>query len=336
MDLLAADIATSPATEQFVARRNFDSYQSHSWASGTSPFADGNNQESVSEAVNAYAGLSLWAQAVGNTDLAAEADWMLSLEARSSATDWLEPDVSGFAGYGHRIVVLNWGGKRDYATWFSAEPAAKLGILLLPMLMTPIVVGVMWRALLNPDWGMVDWTIRAIGLTPPDWLGSVDMAMVTLVLVDSWQWTPFVFVIVFARLQALPQDVFEAASVDGAGAWRTFWNITLPMLMPSIIVALIFRTITALQTFDIPYTMTKGGPGNEYDRQSPYRKHVCINQVVGKRHEDASSAFDHQCATNRWQRQLCRMYLDPIQPRGFMRRTWCFKAIGFWQKCGVR
>ena len=114
MNLLAADLA-SQGNGYFPDRRAFDVYASHSWASGTSPFADGNNQESVSEAVNAYAGLSLWAQAVGNTDLAAEADWMLSLEARSSATDWLEPDVSGFAGYGHRIVVLNWGGKRDYA-----------------------------------------------------------------------------------------------------------------------------------------------------------------------------------------------------------------------------
>ena len=134
------------------------------------------------------------------------------------------------------------------------------GILLLPMLMTPIVVGVMWRALLNPDWGMVDWTIRAIGLTPPDWLGSVDMAMVTLVLVDSWQWTPFVFVIVFARLQALPQDVFEAASVDGAGAWRTFWNITLPMLMPAVVFAAIFRAVDAFRSFDLIYGLSYGGP----------------------------------------------------------------------------
>ena len=87
----------------------------------------------MSEAVNAYAGLSLWAQATGDEALVAEADWMLALEARSSAAYWLEPDLSSFTGYVHRIVPLNWGGKRDYATWFSAEPAAKLGILLLPM-----------------------------------------------------------------------------------------------------------------------------------------------------------------------------------------------------------
>lgn len=132
MNLLAADIA-SAGSSHFPDRRAFDAYSSHSWASGTSPFADGNNQESISEAVNAYAGLSLWAQAIGDNALGVEADWMLSLEAHSSATGWLEPDLSGFSGYSAGIVALNWGGKRDYATWFSPEPAAKLGILLLPM-----------------------------------------------------------------------------------------------------------------------------------------------------------------------------------------------------------
>jgi len=132
MNLLAADIGSVGGTD-FPDRRAFDAYAGHSWASGTSPFADGNNQESVSEAVNAYAGLSLWGQAIGDAALAADADWMLALEAHSSSAYWLEPDLSSFAGYRHRIVALNWGGKRDYATWFSAEPAAKLGILLLPM-----------------------------------------------------------------------------------------------------------------------------------------------------------------------------------------------------------
>src|SRR5688572_23038667 len=96
------------------------------------------------------------------------------------------------------------------------------GILVLPMLITPIVVGVMWRALLNPDWGLLNWAIAWLGLEPPNWLGSIEMAMKTLVLVDVWQWTPFVFIVVFARLQALPQDVFEAAQIDGAGALMTF------------------------------------------------------------------------------------------------------------------
>jgi multiple sugar transport system permease protein len=134
------------------------------------------------------------------------------------------------------------------------------GILMLPMLMTPIVVGLMWRALLNPDWGMVDWTIRSIGLEPPDWLGSVGMAMITLVLVDSWQWTPFVLLIVFARLQALPQEVFEAASVDGAGPLVTFRRITLPMLMPAIVFAGVFRAVDAFRSFDLVFGLSYGGP----------------------------------------------------------------------------
>ncbi|TPJ31299.1 sugar ABC transporter permease [Mesorhizobium sp. B2-8-3] len=134
------------------------------------------------------------------------------------------------------------------------------GILLLPMLMTPIVVGVMWRALLNPDWGLVDWAIKAVGLTPPDWLGTVSMSMVTVIMVDCWQWTPFVFMIVFARLQALPQEVFEAAQVDGAGPVVTFRRITLPMLRPAIVFAAVFRAVDAFRSFDLIYGLSYGGP----------------------------------------------------------------------------
>jgi multiple sugar transport system permease protein len=106
------------------------------------------------------------------------------------------------------------------------------GILVLPMLITPIVVGVMWRALLNPDWGLVNWVIEQFGFEPPNWLGSIGMAMKTLIMVDVWQWTPFVFIIVYARLQALPQDVFEAAQLDGATRLSTLRRVTLPLLMP--------------------------------------------------------------------------------------------------------
>lgn len=134
------------------------------------------------------------------------------------------------------------------------------GILLLPMLMTPIVVGVMWRALLNPDWGLVNWAIAEVGLTPPIWLGSIEMSMITLIIVDCWQWTPFVFIIVFARLQALPQDVFEAAQVDGAGPFKTFQRITLPMLMPAIAFAAVFRGVDAFRSFDLVYGLSYGGP----------------------------------------------------------------------------
>ena len=132
LTLLAADIASSGG-EHFPTRRAFDPYGSHSWASGTSPFADGNNQESVSESVNAYAGLELWAQAAGDQGLAGQAAWMASAEAHAGLVYWTNPDLSEFPGYQAGIVSLLWGGKRDYATWFSPEPAAKLAILLLPM-----------------------------------------------------------------------------------------------------------------------------------------------------------------------------------------------------------
>lgn len=134
MNLLAADIASSVPGE-FPVRRNFDAYSGHSWASGTSPFADGNNQESSAEAVHAWAGLRLWADAAGNQALAAEASWMQSLEAATAQVYYLAFDESDpvYAGYEHRISPLIFGGKRDYATWFSPERAAALGIQLLPM-----------------------------------------------------------------------------------------------------------------------------------------------------------------------------------------------------------
>ncbi|MFP5416373.1 MAG: glycosyl hydrolase [Actinomycetes bacterium] len=134
MDLLAADIAMAPASDLLPMRRNFDAYASHSWASGTSPFADGNNQESSSEAVNAWAGLTLWAQARDNAPLEAQARWMHALEAQAARAYWTDFDASDpvYAGYGHSIVPLIFGGKRDYATWFSAEPAAHLAILVIP------------------------------------------------------------------------------------------------------------------------------------------------------------------------------------------------------------
>ncbi|GAA0338077.1 glycosyl hydrolase [Micropruina glycogenica] len=135
MNLLAADIATSSTNEYFVSRRNFDSYASHSWASGTVPFADGNNQESASEAVTAYAGLTLWAQASGNKALEVEARWMHALEGASAQAYWTNFNLSDpvYSGFTHKVMPLNWGGKRDYATWFSAEPAAALAILLIPV-----------------------------------------------------------------------------------------------------------------------------------------------------------------------------------------------------------
>jgi endo-1,3(4)-beta-glucanase len=134
LDILAADVAAGAEDDALPGLRAFDPYRGHSWASGLSPFADGNNQESSSEAVGAWNGLALWARASGDDALAERAEWMLSHEAASALSLWLEPDLAGIPdGYEHGIVSLSWGGKRDYATWFSPEPSAILGIQVLPV-----------------------------------------------------------------------------------------------------------------------------------------------------------------------------------------------------------
>jgi multiple sugar transport system permease protein len=135
------------------------------------------------------------------------------------------------------------------------------GILILPMLLTPIVVGLMWRALLDPNWGLLNWIFVQIGVGQVGWLSDPSVALWTLVVVDSWQWTPFVFVIVYARLQALPQEVFEAGSVDGANWLQRTLYLTLPLLWPAIVFAAVFRAIDAFRTFDLVYGLTNGGPG---------------------------------------------------------------------------
>ena len=134
------------------------------------------------------------------------------------------------------------------------------GILILPMMLTPIVVGLMWRALLNPNWGMLNWIANELGFDNVQWLSDPGTALRTLILVDCWQWTPFVFVIVYARLQALDQEVFEAGSVDGATWFQRTRYLTLPMLMPAIVFAAVFRGIDAFRTFDLVYGLTNGGP----------------------------------------------------------------------------
>jgi endoglucanase Acf2 len=135
MTLLAADIASGSDTGLTPQWRPFDVYASHSWAAGTGDFADGNNQESSSEAVTAWAGLQLWAQVAEDEDLERQAAWMMSAEALAATTYWTNFDTSDpiYDGFDHGAMGINWGGKRDYATWFSPEPSAILGIQLIPM-----------------------------------------------------------------------------------------------------------------------------------------------------------------------------------------------------------
>jgi len=133
-------------------------------------------------------------------------------------------------------------------------------ILLAPMFITPIAVGLMFRFLLNSEIGIIPFYLSKIGVSI-DWF-SPELALFSIVLIDVWQWTPFMLLMFLAGLEALPKTPFEAARVDGAGPWLTFSSITLPMLRPVIVVALIIRSLDAFKVFEYVFAITRGGPGN--------------------------------------------------------------------------
>jgi multiple sugar transport system permease protein len=135
-------------------------------------------------------------------------------------------------------------------------------LFLLPLAAAPVASLFNWRLMLNASYGVINYLLGAVGLPQPDWGGDAGMALLSLVIVDTWQWTPFVLVILVGGLTAIPHDVYEAAAVDGAGSWRTFWHVTLPLVRPFALVALLFRGIDALKTFDSIQVLTGGGPGS--------------------------------------------------------------------------
>lgn len=139
---------------------------------------------------------------------------------------------------------------------------AATAILLLPFAVTPVVSALIFRELLNPNYGWVNWALDKLGLPSTiDWLGSSGTAWLSLVALDVWQWTPFVALILIAGLQSLPKEPEEAASIDGAGYWQVFRYVTLPQLLPFIAIAVVLRLIQAFKTFDSFKVMTNGGPG---------------------------------------------------------------------------
>lgn len=134
-------------------------------------------------------------------------------------------------------------------------------LMLLPMVMTPVIVALSWRMLFSPTYGLFDYLLSVIGLAQPDWLGDSRVALLSVIAVDVWQWTPFMFLMLTAGLHSLPSEPFEAARVDGAGRLAMFRFLTLPMMRNIIIIAVIFRAIDAFDTFDIIWVLTNGGPG---------------------------------------------------------------------------
>lgn len=134
-------------------------------------------------------------------------------------------------------------------------------LYLLPLAITPIAATFTFRLMFNPSLGVLNYFMKLLGLEPQAWLASPNTAMISLIIVDTWQWTPFILLICLGGLASLPSEPFEAAKVDGASSWQIFTKITVPMLYPFIGLALLFRSIDAFKTFDIIYVLTSGGPG---------------------------------------------------------------------------
>lgn len=134
-------------------------------------------------------------------------------------------------------------------------------LFIIPMVVAPVVAGGIFRMILDPLWGICNYLLDLVGIGPLDWFGNPDLAMASIVIIDTWRWTPFVVLIATAALLALPKDVFEAADIDGASWWTKLWSITLPLLMPIIAATFVVRWLGAVKMFDIALAATYGGPG---------------------------------------------------------------------------
>lgn len=141
-------------------------------------------------------------------------------------------------------------------------------IMLFPLMLAPVVAGVLWRTLFQSSYGVINWVIGLVGIPAQPWLGSPSQALPAVIAVEIWQNLPVVTFILAAGIQSLPVDLYKAAQVDGASAWQIFRRITLPLLKPVILVLLLLRIMDAFKVFDIVFTMTYGGPGQTTELMS--------------------------------------------------------------------
>lgn len=151
-------------------------------------------------------------------------------------------------------------------------------IMILPILLPPVAIGSMWKLMYNYDFGLFNQMLRVVGMGPANFLGSVDWSLLAVVAVDIWHWTPLVFLILFAAVESLPQDVLEAARIDGASMWQTIRLVILPLLGPALAVATLFRSIAAFKAFDQVYLLTSGGPGTSTELISLHLNRVFFEQ----------------------------------------------------------
>jgi multiple sugar transport system permease protein len=134
-------------------------------------------------------------------------------------------------------------------------------IFILPMMIAPIVVGLIWRYMYNPQFGIINKTLKKWGFESIPWLSSPDWALPSVIIADIWQWTPFIFILSLAALQSLPRSALEAARIDGASGWQQIIYIKIPLMMPVLVVAALLRMIDAFKVLEVIFIMTNGGPG---------------------------------------------------------------------------
>lgn len=143
-------------------------------------------------------------------------------------------------------------------------------LFLIPMMLTPIAVGYMWRMIFDVGRGPITGILQRLGLPAVGWITETRLSIYSIIIADVWQWTPFMFLILFAALQAIPRDYVEAAKVDGASGWQLFRNVTLPLLAPASIAAILLRAMESFKIMDIIYIMTGGGPGRSTESLTMY------------------------------------------------------------------
>lgn len=152
---------------------------------------------------------------------------------------------------------------------FGGRGAAR-ALIMLPMMATPAAIALVWVLIYHPTLGVLNYVLALVGIPAQEWLGRSDLVIPSLVAVDTWQYTPFVALVCLAGLTALPVEPFESARIDGAGPWQVFRYVTLPLLRPTLVVAILFRIIDSLKVFDTIYIMTQGGPGRASETLNLY------------------------------------------------------------------
>ena len=135
------------------------------------------------------------------------------------------------------------------------------GVFVMPMMATPVAVALVWTMMFHPQLGVLNYLLSLVGIGPQEWIYNQSSVIPSLVLVEVWQWTPLVMLIVLGGLASVPREPYESAEIDGANAWQKFRYLTLPMIAPFLMIAVIIRGIDAIKSFDIIYAMTQGGPG---------------------------------------------------------------------------